>query len=239
MISIVIVVYNDNARLNETLQSLLKWSFDGVVVIQDGCENSSALLVVNKYIGALNIDYKSERDYGIYDAMNKAINRVTTSWFFHLNCGDILIRTFDLKLDELHAVNVVFMSVQVHWRDSDKTVIYPVRLQDMNYSMATCHQGILIRTSFSKSMLYNLNYVIAADYEFVNRILRLPGCTFTVLNLKSPFVSFQGDEGFSDRFRFKLEFETWLIRQKYVNSIAMKAYILFEHSLRYLKFKLL
>ena len=93
LISIITVVYNGEKYLEETIQSVINQTYDNVeYIIIDGGSTDGTLNIIKKYED--KIDYwVSERDNGIYDAMNKGIFLATGEWLNFMNAGDKFYNT--------------------------------------------------------------------------------------------------------------------------------------------------
>ena len=73
-ISIITVTYNSEKTINDTIQSVLTQSYSNIeYIIIDGKSNDSTLEIIKEYLPLFNgrLKYISEKDSGIYDAMNK------------------------------------------------------------------------------------------------------------------------------------------------------------------------
>tara|TARA_B110000977_G_scaffold36325_1_gene48683 strand:+ start:33418 stop:34200 length:783 start_codon:yes stop_codon:yes gene_type:complete len=88
LITIVTVVYNGQEHLEETILSVINQTYNNVeFIIIDGGSTDNTMDIIRKYEHA--IDYWiSEKDEGIYDAMNKASELAKGKWINYLNCGD-------------------------------------------------------------------------------------------------------------------------------------------------------
>lgn len=89
LISVITVVFNNEAHLEATILSVIEQSYDNLeYIIIDGGSSDGTLDIIKKYED--RIDYwVSEDDRGLYDAMNKAINASGGSWLNFLNSGDL------------------------------------------------------------------------------------------------------------------------------------------------------
>lgn len=98
LISVITVVLNGEKYLEETILSVLSQTYDNVeYIIIDGGSTDGTLDIIKKYEHA--IDYwVSEKDKGIYDAMNKGINVASGEWLNFMNAGDRFAENNILKL---------------------------------------------------------------------------------------------------------------------------------------------
>ena len=90
-VTVITVVYNNVEGIRTTLESFVSqsWSNKEIVVV-DGGSTDGTWDVINSFAG--NIAYKSsEPDRGIYDAMNKGIDKATGEWIIFLNSGDVFV----------------------------------------------------------------------------------------------------------------------------------------------------
>lgn len=97
LISIITVVYNGEKYLEETIQSVINQTYDNVeYIIIDGGSTDGTLDIIKKYKN--QIDYwVSEKDSGIYDAMNKGIQSALGKWINFMNAGDKFFATVTIS----------------------------------------------------------------------------------------------------------------------------------------------
>ena len=98
-ISIVTINYNNAEGLRKTLASVAEQTYPHVEhIIIDGGSSDESVNVIQDYVTKVeseelrgkNVIWVSERDYGIYNAMNKGIKKATGAYVQILNSGDIL-----------------------------------------------------------------------------------------------------------------------------------------------------
>jgi hypothetical protein len=89
-LSIITVVYNGEKYLEQTIQSVLQQSYAHLeYIIIDGGSTDGTLDIIRKYEGYINY-WVSDRDEGIYHAMNKGSRLASGSHVLHLNADDLL-----------------------------------------------------------------------------------------------------------------------------------------------------
>lgn len=216
MLSIITVCYNEK-NLEETCQSIVNqtWQdFEWIVV--DGGSNKETLDVFEKYKSRMKV-FVSEKDNGIYDAMNKGIKLAKGEYLIFMNAGDgfynneVLENIFkDKKYDvDVFYGNLHFIDLT---RSKKKIEIFPDQI-DKNFLLNRClpHQASFIkRELFDKYGLYNEDYKIVSDFEkwlcFMDN-----GCLFQHINI---IVSNFYGGGASSRKNL-LEKEKKLVLQNY------------------------
>jgi len=169
LISIITVVFNGEKYLEETVVSVLNQTYDNVeYIVIDGGSTDGTVDIIKKYED--KIDYwVSERDGGIYDAMNKGIDIATGKWINFMNVGDSFFD--DNVLDVVFAKNN-FENIDVIY--GNHKVIYPNKtriakagdMRDIWRGSQFCHQSSFISSTLHKSKRYNICNKIGADFEF-------------------------------------------------------------------------
>lgn len=89
-ISIITVTYNAGIMLEKTLNSIQKQQYGNKeTIVVDGKSTDNSLTVIQRYTGNGTVtQWSSEPDKGIYDAMNKGVNRCSGQWVIFMNAGD-------------------------------------------------------------------------------------------------------------------------------------------------------
>ena len=91
-ITIITVVYNALNHVEDTLKSIFEQDYSNKeIIIIDGESTDGTLELISKYQD--NIDHLiSEKDNGVYDAMNKGIKLSNGNWICFMNAGDIFYK---------------------------------------------------------------------------------------------------------------------------------------------------
>lgn len=169
-LSIITINYNNAKGLQKTIESVLVQSFkDLEFIIIDGGSTDGSVEVIKRFSD--HIDYwVSEKDNGVYHAMNKGILKANGNYVLMLNSGDYLSEPGILEKIELpaHAEDLVYGNNI--WVDATgaKRATYP---ETITYNFlktgAVCHQSVFIKKELhNKAGLYSEDYKIASDWEF-------------------------------------------------------------------------
>ena len=87
-VSIITVVYNGAKTIEHTIQSVLNQSYKNIeYIIIDGLSTDGTQKIIEKYIDSISY-FVSEKDNGLYDAMNKGIQKATGSMIGIINSDD-------------------------------------------------------------------------------------------------------------------------------------------------------
>lgn len=93
ILSIVTVVLNGQDEIEKTMNSVLAQNYPSIeYIVFDGDSNDDTKDIIQKYVDKLDL-FVSERDEGVYDAMNKAIARASGEFILFMNCGDVFAST--------------------------------------------------------------------------------------------------------------------------------------------------
>ena len=164
-LSIIIPTFNSASVLPKALDSIVSQSFtDWEVLIMDGVSNDDTLKIAQSYNDS-RIHIYSEPDNGIYDAMNKGINKAQGEWLYFLGSDDWLLNDNvlnDIFTQDINGYDVVYGEVDAPHLASNHSGEWTLQTIDRN----RCHQAILYRrTVFKRLGNYNTKYTIWADYD--------------------------------------------------------------------------
>lgn len=183
-ISLITVTFNSESTLCDTLQSVLAQSYPNIeYIIIDGASKDSTVDIIKEYEPQFNgrMRWISEKDKGLYDAMNKGIRMATGEVVGIINSDDFYHRKDVIeKVAEAFedgTVQAVYGDVRfVNPDDLNKTVRY---YSSKNFSPARFRYGFMpahptfftYRKYFEEFGYYKTDYRIAADYELLIRFL--------------------------------------------------------------------
>lgn len=175
-LSIITVCLNEFETVEKTLTSVYEQTFsDYEHIIIDGGSTDGTLEIVNRFSD--NIEkVVSEPDKGIFDAMNKGIELANGEYLFFLNSGDYIISKDALErmFSQEPTADVVYCDGAISLgRGVIAIKPSPQKIGKAFMFMDTIpHQNSFVKKSlFNQIGKFNLDYKIAADYEFFLRAL--------------------------------------------------------------------
>lgn len=168
-LSIITVCYNDKAGLARTLESVSNQICkDFQYIVIDGASEDGSCELLKQYDEI--IDYKvSEKDNGIYNAMNKGIAQARGEYCLFLNAGDSLYShdTIESVLPLLGDADFISGDTLCTFSDGH-TSVWKAVSQPTTYLMAIyslSHQATFIHTSLLKQRPYREDLRIVSDWE--------------------------------------------------------------------------
>ncbi|MBR2215365.1 MAG: glycosyltransferase [Selenomonadaceae bacterium] len=167
-VSIVTVCLNSKNCLEQAMRSVFYQNYDNIeYIVIDGGSTDGTLDIIKKY--ERNITYwVSERDKGIYDAMNKGVAKATGDIIGFMNSDDWY------ETDSISTIVATFSA-------SDADIVYgdairingnafqkqqTLRLKDLIFGMNICHQASFTRSKLLRENPFDTSYKISADYNF-------------------------------------------------------------------------
>lgn len=164
--TVVTITRNNLGGLKKTAASLAEEDralFDWVVI--DGASADGTM----DYLKTMPASWISEPDRGIYDAMNKGIDRAAGDYLLFLNAGDVLAAPGTLgKLAQLIAGEDFIYGDSI-----ESGHVRPARShRRILWGLITHHQAMLYRRDSIGSLRYDTRYKIAGDYKFTLEFLK-------------------------------------------------------------------
>lgn len=183
-ISIITTSYNSEKTLQDTLESILRQTYDNIeLIVIDGLSTDSTVDIIKQY----EVKFKgrmrwiSEKDKGIYDAMNKGIQRAKGDIVGILNSDDFY--SSDRILEEVaasfktdHEIDAVYGDVHfIHQDQPEKCARYYssayFRPWLLRFGFMPAHPSFYVkREVYQRYGLYSLDYNIASDYDMMVRL---------------------------------------------------------------------
>lgn len=178
LVTIVTVSFNSSKTIETTLESVLNQSYRSIqYIIKDGGSTDGTVAILEKYVPkfkkvGIDFAYESSPDQGIYDAMNKGIQRANGSLVGILNSDDWYEQDTVSKVVDFHfkkpEVDIIYGIVREILDDQEFGFRF---INDTYLHLETInHPGTFIKKeSYSKLGLYSLDYKFVSDYDFFLR----------------------------------------------------------------------
>ena len=217
LVSIVTVVYNNASTIRDAIESVLSQDYPNLqYIIIDGGSTDGTIEIINEYRSQIH-SFISEKDTGIYNAMNKGLKLCQGEWTAILNSDDVYA-----SVDVLSKVNEAFENAQcdavygdlvyVASDNLNRIIRYwksgPYNRRAFLYGWMPAHPSFFIRTKFYHQFgFFREELHISADYELMVRMLfkhKLNACWIPNVLVKMRSGG-QSDGNLSSRIRVNRE----------------------------------
>lgn len=185
-LSIITVNLNNAVGLKRTMESVFCQTFtDYEYIIIDGGSTDNSLELIKKHQNKFAY-WVSEKDNGIFNAMNKGIKKVSAEYLLFLNSGDYLHNEF--VLDTVFATRLLHDIIygNVLWKPavSFHEGIFPDKLSFEYFSSYSLpHQASFIRKElFAIVGLYEEDHAIISDWLFFLLAIYKFNCSYLHMN---------------------------------------------------------
>jgi glycosyltransferase involved in cell wall biosynthesis len=197
-ISVITVTFNNLAGLQKTIHSINKQTCRDNIqwVCIDGGSSDGSLDFIKQQIHSQDF-FCSEKDKGLYDAMNKGIAASKGGFVWFLNAGDTFFsnetvadclkncHSADLLYGETMLVTEEHIQVATRSKSTSRKLPGLLNFKSLLGGMLVNHQSILLRKSFCPN--FDLSYAIAADYDWLCRVLKQNPRTYNTNQILSNF----------------------------------------------------
>lgn len=172
--SIVVVCLNPGEKLKQTVDSILRQTYtDYEIIVKDGGSRDGSIERLQKD-GKIRLF--TEKDTGIYDAMNQAVSHAEGEFILFLNCGDVFYgeevlaeaAAYAAKAHENRGGQAVPLVLygNTYSEKSDVLIFSAPKITGFTcYRNIPCHQSCFYAAKLCKQKPYRLKYRIRADYD--------------------------------------------------------------------------
>lgn len=185
-ISIITATYNAANQLPQLIDSLRSQTIKNFEwVVADGCSTDATLDILQS-VNDLNIVLSSQPDFGIYDALNRAIKLSVGDYYVVIGADDIFepdaIENFSKEIDGISTVitSPILIKNKIYKLSSLPIFLSGFRAKICGHSIASLFK----RSLHDKYGYYSKKYPIAADYEFMMKLIfnneKIKLCNFIV-----------------------------------------------------------
>ncbi len=171
-LSIITINYNNHSGLEQTFKSVENQSYKNYeYIVIDGGSTDGSLNIIKKYEYLLNY-WISEKDTGIYNAINKGISVANGKYMFFLNSGDLLHddNVLDIVIPNLNNEDIIYGNLLIN--DNNKTWLkaYPSRLffsYFLNDSLPHSGGVFILKSAFENELsIYDESLKIISDWKW-------------------------------------------------------------------------
>ena len=196
-LTVLTINYNNKEGLTKTFESVRSqtWKdFEFIVIDGGSTDGGKELIEQNDQVNY----WVSEKDSGVYNAMNKGIKKANGDYIIFMNSGDFFYDEFVLeKIKDQFDSNIdILYGDSVFFNDKGyrKVIKAPEKLTfGFFYDGGLNHQAVFIKRSlFSDYFYYNEDYKICADWEFFILIVCLYNVSFRYLKEIICYYDFSG-----------------------------------------------
>lgn len=204
--SIITITYNAEKLLENTMQSIFGQTYQHIeYLIIDGASTDGTTSIIEKYAHKLAC-WVSEPDKGLYDAMNKGLQKATGNYVWFINAGDTLYAPDtvekivsslsapllpDVIYGETALVNAQYQFVGMRRLKAPEQLTW----KSFKMGMLVCHQSFIVKRTIAP--LYNQTYKLSADYDWCIQCLKRSKVIYNTHQILSNFL----EEGISSKNR--------------------------------------
>lgn len=237
LISIITVVYNGAEHIECAINSVINQTYKNIeYIIIDGGSTDGTVDIIKKYESKISF-WISEKDNGIYDAMNKGIKKCNGQYIGILNSDDYYENnTCEIIKNEIltnNKVDIFHANIRiVTATGKTKYISKPKNENKLRTGMVLKHPSCFISKNwYNKIGLYDTNLKIASDFKFLYKSLRKKAnfkyLNFITTNMREGGVSdTQAKKGWKEVENICIEFGDNKIQVKYYSLIRSLKYFI-------------
>lgn len=232
--SIITITWNAEKVLEPTIQSILEQDYPNIeYLIIDGGSTDQTMPIVDRYRDRIAY-IVSEKDKGLYDAMNKGLQAATGDYIWFINAGDAIHSPFTVsnivRKIALGGTKGNLLPEVIYGEtaiiDQTRTFKGMRRLkapEDLTWKhfrngMLVCHQSFLVRRDIAPQ--YDLSYRYSADFDWCIRAMKLAGNIYNTHLILSDYL----DEGITTNNRNASLKERFQIMCRYYGHMRVVIY---------------
>jgi len=178
-ISIITICYNAEDTIEKTITSVINQTYKNIeYIIVDGKSNDNTLKIIDKYKEHIS-KVISEKDKGIYDAMNKGIKEAYGQIIYFLNADDYLynkqiIANVLAQFNKNSELDLVVGDILCKYKNEKELFkkIGKANLKDIKNGVMPPHQAAFVKTKWLRKFPFNLKYYSASDYDFFCNLIK-------------------------------------------------------------------
>ena len=253
-VSIITITFNAARTLQRTLDSVACQTYADIEhLIIDGASKDDTVAIAERYQqeSRHEVVIQSEPDHGLYDAMNKGLQKATGDYLVFLNAGDTLYAPDTIETVAKHTelpsrtegkgVGCIYGDTAITAEEGNflhlRTHRPPETLtwKSFKHGMLVCHQAFYVRTDIAKQHPYNLQYRHSADVDWCIRVMKdAERQQLALVNTHAILANFEegGDTTQHHRDSLKERFKIMMHHYGLVQTVVMHAWFVIRQLLR-------
>ena len=209
-------MFNAQNTIEDCIKSVLQQSPFYELIVIDGLSQDNTVNILQKYKDSIGY-FVSEKDKGIYDAMNKGIDASKGEYIYFIGSDDVFYSN-----DTLSKVAVILEDDKPdlllgNMMYNNNLVVKPRFNSLLLLHNTIHHQGTFYNKNLFKEFRYNIKYKTIADYE-LNLMCYLDRAKLKITTTNQ-FIAICADDGLSHSRKDLFISETNSIRSNYNNAI--------------------
>lgn len=186
LVSIITINYNNLEGLKKTIKSVFEQTYTDIeYIIIDGNSSDGSAEYLESLKNKFNY-YLSEPDKGIYDAMNKGIDKVNGNYVLFLNSGDTLYNASVVEefIKQNPVEDIVYGDAMLLYNDKEPVRKYmPSNLGGATlFTKTVTHQAMFHKVNVFENEMYDLRYSMIADWVFYNTVVHINKGSYRYVN---------------------------------------------------------
>ena len=177
LFSIITVTYNAGEKVLKTIESVYEQSFTNYeYILVDGASEDDTVHIIDenqeKFDNkCISYNYISEKDNGIYEAMNKSISMAKGKWVCFLNAGDLFydsetLQTISKAIEAKNGIDIVYGDTIEFKANGLSIYRKALPIDQIVQAIPFFHQSCVTQLNLLKQYKFDLRYRICADYDF-------------------------------------------------------------------------
>lgn len=160
LVSIILVTYNAEKCLQRCLNSIFQQTYPSLeLIVMDGASSDGTISILKANTEKITF-WQSEKDGGIYEAMNKALNHIRGEWVYFIGADDELTSDFSKLVEELRHPNTIYYGSV--WKEGKR---YLGSLSAYHQAKTGInHQAMIYPASVFQKYRFHTDYRISADH---------------------------------------------------------------------------
>jgi glycosyltransferase involved in cell wall biosynthesis len=177
-LSVITIVYNNAKDIERTMLSVLNQTYTNIeYILIDGASTDGTLEIIKTHKDKITV-LVSEKDKGIYDAMNKGLAKATGDYVLFMNSGDEIYapETVEDVFATAPSADIYYGETEMYdedWNSLGQRRHHAPKhfnWQSFKYGMSVSHQAIYVKRSLTAP--YDLQYKYSSDIDWIIKIAK-------------------------------------------------------------------